>query len=124
MTNGFIIDWKARAVVDGSQMPENSLYAPVVNSANMRLVLSHAVRNNWYIHVLDLKNAYLNSELNDDVYMYQIEMYENEQYPNCVCKLNKSLYGLPQSAYNWYQTVKITFEELSLVQFNRSMHLF
>ena len=47
---------------------------------------------------MDVKTAFLNGELDNEIYMKQSEEYVNKEHPNYVCKLNKSLYGLKQAA--------------------------
>ena len=50
---------------------------------------------------MDFKTAFLNGELDSVIYMEQPEGYINKLKPNMVCKLEKSLYGLKQSARGW-----------------------
>ena len=47
---------------------------------------------------MDVKTAFLNGELDSEIYMKQPEEYVNKEHPHYVCKLNKSLYGLKQAA--------------------------
>ena len=54
---------------------------------------------------MDVKTAFLNGELDNEIYMKQPEEYVNKEHPNYVCKLNKSLYGLEQAAWCWNLTV-------------------
>ena len=53
------------------------------------------------IHQMDVKSAFLNGDLTEDIYMRQPEGFEDKEYPDKVCKLSKSLYGLKQSARCW-----------------------
>ena len=53
------------------------------------------------IYQLDVKNAFLNGELEEEVYMEQPQGYMHQQYPNYVCKLKKALYGLKQPPRAW-----------------------
>lgn len=50
------------------------------------------------LHQLDVKTAFLNGSLDDEICMQQAEGYINEENPGYVCKLNRSLYGLRQAA--------------------------
>lgn len=50
---------------------------------------------------MDVSSAYLNSELNDEVYMTQPEKFVNPSHPHMVLKLKKALYGLKQSGRQW-----------------------
>lgn len=112
-----ITKFKSRYVVDGSNMNIDTSYSPVINSTILRLMLSIACNRKWNIHLVDVKSAYLNSLINEDVYMYQIPLYVDPLRPNYVCKFIKSTYGLPMSAYNWYITIT---EYLHSVGFEQS----
>ena len=57
------------------------------------------------IHQMDVKSAFLNGELNEDIYMKQPEGFVDETNPSKVCRLKKSLYGLKQSARCWNQVI-------------------
>jgi hypothetical protein len=57
-------------------------------------VLSIAISRGWNLRQLDVQNAFLHGDLDEDVYMHQPPGYENKNMPNYVCKLDKSLYGL------------------------------
>ena len=50
---------------------------------------------------MDVKTAFLNGKLDQDIYMKQPDGCEDDRYPNKVCKLQRSLYGLKQSARCW-----------------------
>ena len=102
--NGMVYRFKARYVIDGSPISD-SPFSPVINTSIMRLLLSYALSNQWHVHVIDIKNAFLNSVLDKEYYIEQVKMYEDPSKPNHVCKLKKSSYGLPESSYNWHRTI-------------------
>lgn len=64
----------------------------------LRLVLSIAVQRDMIVHQMDVKAAFLNGELSEDIYMELPEGFKNG---NKVCKLNKALYGLKQASRAW-----------------------
>ena len=64
----------------------------------VRSLLALANVHDWEVHQVDLKAAFLQGNLDDEIYMKQPDGYVNEQYPNHGCKLKKSLYGLKQAA--------------------------
>ena len=77
-------------------------FSPVVKAATIRLVLSLAVSQGWYLHRLDVQNAVLHGILEEDVFMRQPPGYADKQLPHYLCKLDKALYGLKQAPRAWY----------------------
>nr|GFB74048.1 ribonuclease H-like domain-containing protein [Tanacetum cinerariifolium] len=57
----------------------------------------------WPIHQLDVKNAFLNEDLSETVYIHQPVGFVDPRYPHHVCLLQKSLYGLKQVSRAWFQ---------------------
>ena len=64
-------------------------------------MLSLAVNSNWPLHQLDVKNAFLNGDLEEEVFMSPPPGFEESFGVGKVCKLKKSLYGLKQSPRAW-----------------------
>ena len=60
------------------------------------------VSYNWQIKQIDIQNAFLHEELEEEVCMAQPQGYINPQYPNHLCKLHKSIYGLKQALRAWF----------------------
>lgn len=69
----------------------------------------------WELHQLDVKNAFLNGELEEEVYMVQPPGFE-EKSPKIVCKLKKSLYGLKQSPWAWFNRFSKVVKGLGYIQ--------
>lgn len=107
------IKYKARLVARGfSQIyGENywETYAPVVKSSTIRLLIASAVESGMKIGQLDVRNAYVKSELKECVYMRQPPGFEKGR--GLVCKLKKSLYGLKQAGHEWSQCLNDFLEE-------------
>jgi hypothetical protein len=114
---------KARLVAQGfSQVPGIDFfdtYAPVATLASIRTVLALSARQDYELHQIDIKGAYLNGKLTEDevIYMRQPPGFESPTHPQKVCRLRKTLYGLKQSGRRWYQRlVEILVDELGFTQ--------
>jgi len=77
----------------------NETYAPVANIITVRTLLAISIHKNYFLFQLDVKTAFLNGFLDEEIYMEQPEGFI--QGVNLVCKLNKSIYGLKQASNCW-----------------------
>ncbi|GKG06679.1 zinc finger, CCHC-type containing protein, partial [Tanacetum coccineum] len=98
--DGTVEKFKARLVIQGFKQKLRidyfDTYAPVARISTIRLLIAMASIHNMISHQMDVKKAFLNGELEKEVYMNQplgLILHGNE---NKVCKLIKSLYGLKQ----------------------------
>ena len=93
-----ICRYKARLVAKGFHQQYGvdfeETFSPVIKPPTVRIILSLAVQYNWSIRQLDVNNAFLHGFLREEVYMVQPLGYVDPKYPNHVCRLWKSLYGL------------------------------
>ncbi|CAM9467817.1 unnamed protein product, partial [Phaeothamnion confervicola] len=111
--DGSVNKFKARLVAQGfSQIPgmdfaQDNTYAPVARMDSIRTVLAMVAQQSLYLHQMDVDSAYLNSPLEEEIYMKQpkgMEQY-GEQGQEMVCLLQRSLYGLKQAASNWHRVI-------------------
>ena len=83
--------YKARLVAKGYNQREGidffETFNPVIKATTIRLLLSLAYVNGWYMRQLDVQNAFLHGDLLEDVLMVQPPGFINSQYPDHVCKL-------------------------------------
>lgn len=115
-TNGEIIKHKARLVAKGYVQREGidfeEVFAPVTRLETVRLLLAVAAKNSWEVHHMDVKSAFLNGDLKEDVYVSQPEGFVKENQAHLVYKLVKALYGLRQAPRAWYAKLNECLERL------------
>ena len=125
--NGNIERHKARLVVKGFHQREgidyDEVFAPVSKYSTLRTVLAIAADLDLEIHQLDIKTAFLNGKLDEDVYIQQPPGY-NYDNPDLACKLNKALYGLKQASRAWHRTLKTEIESMGFKESTADPGLF
>ena len=116
---GEIARFKARLVAQGfSQkygVDYDEVFAPVARSTTLRVLLSFAGRNKYIVKHFDVKTAFLNGILDEDIYMRQPQGFKKGDK---VLKLNKSLYGLKQAARVWNITLHQQLLNIGFIQNN------
>ena len=107
-TDGSISRYKARLVAKGYAqiygVDYDETYAPVAKFTSIRAILSIGASLDLEIHQMDVKTAFLNGDLIEDIYMDVPEGIDNVD-PGSVCKLNRTLYGLKQSPRMWNKKI-------------------
>ena len=120
--NGEIDRYKARFVVKGYSQIEGidyvETFSPVIKSKSVKILLSLANVEGWEVHQMDVKTAFLNSELEEDIYVKQPDGFQNKKFPDYVWKLKKALYGLKQSPRQWWITMRDFLFSLGFVACN------
>ena len=90
--------YKARLVVKGYAQKFGidylDTFAPVARHDTIRLLIALATHKTWKIFQLDVKSAFLNGTLDNDIYIEQPPGFVKSGYEQHVCKLKKALYGL------------------------------
>ncbi|PWA98998.1 hypothetical protein CTI12_AA013410 [Artemisia annua] len=105
--DGTIDKYKARLVIKGFRQREGldyfDTYLPVTRITSIRMILAIAALRNLEVHQMDVKTAFLNGDLEEEIYMNQPEGFIAPGQENKVCRLVKSLYGLKQAPKQWHQ---------------------
>ena len=104
---GNVVRNKARLVVQGYNQEEgidfDETFAPVARIEAIRLLFAFACHMNFKLFQMDVKSAFLNGFIQEEVYVEQPSGFENFEKPNHVYKLQKALYGLKQALRAWYE---------------------
>ncbi len=110
---GNVIRYKARLVAQGCRQIQgvdvDEVFAPTSSFGARRTLLAKAAQEDLEIHQADIKTAFLNGDLEEEVYVTQPPGFENGG-PQ-VCRLKKALYGLKQAPRAWYKTLDGVLEK-------------
>ena len=105
-SDGNPVRYKARLVAKGFTqifgLDYDETFSPVARLDSMRILLALAAQEDWEIHQIDVKTAFLNGELDEEIYMQQPEGYSRTGQEIKVCLLLKALYGLKQASRQWH----------------------
>ncbi|RVW14708.1 Retrovirus-related Pol polyprotein from transposon RE1 [Vitis vinifera] len=111
---------KARLVAKGYTQVYGSDYgetfSPVAKIASVRLLLFMAAMCSWPLYQLDIKNAFLDGDLAEEVYMEQPPGFVAEGESGLVCRLRRSLYGLKQSPRAWFGRFSSVVQEFGMLR--------
>nr|GFB84886.1 retrotransposon protein, putative, Ty1-copia subclass [Tanacetum cinerariifolium] len=112
--------YKARLVAKGyTQTPGidyEETFSPVADIRAIRILIAIAAYYDYDIWKMDVKIAFLNGYLNEEVYMEQPEGFVNPKYPNHVCKLKRSIYGLKQASRQWNKRFDDEIKKFGFIQ--------
>jgi len=103
---GNIERYKARLVAKGYTQKEGidyqETFSPVSRKDSLRVLMALVAYFDLELHQMDVKTAFLNGDLHENVNMTQPEVFLSKGQEHLVCKLKKSIYGLKQASRQWY----------------------
>ncbi|GJZ73667.1 retrovirus-related pol polyprotein from transposon TNT 1-94 [Tanacetum coccineum] len=106
---GDVLKNNARLVAKGYRQEEGiefeESFSPVAHIEAIRIFITNAASKNMTIYQMDVKTAFLNGELKEEVYVSQPEGFVDPDHPTHVYHLKKALYGLKQAPRAWYDTL-------------------
>jgi hypothetical protein len=95
---------KGYAQVAGLDFEET--FAPVARLESIIILLAYVAHHSFRLFHMDVKSAFLNGPIKEEVYVEQPPGFEDDRYPNHVFKLSKALYGLKQAPRAWYECLR------------------
>nr|GFB72541.1 retrovirus-related Pol polyprotein from transposon TNT 1-94 [Tanacetum cinerariifolium] len=108
---GDVLKNKARLVAKGYRQEEGidfeESFAPVARIEAIRIFIANAASRNMIVYQMDVKTAFLNGDLKEEVYVSQPEGFFDPDHPTHVYRLKKALYELKQAPRAWYDTLSI-----------------
>ena len=127
-SDGSLNRYKARLVARGYTQTFGidyiKTFAPVAKINTIRILISLAVNFDWPLNQYDIKNAFLNGELKEEIFMEIPPEIGGSMYEGKVCKLKKALYGLKQSPRAWFGRFTQAMKILGYQQCNGEHTLF
>lgn len=119
-TAGEVIKHKARLVAKGYVQRQGvdfeEVFAPVARLDTVRVILAIAANRRWEVHHLDVKSAFLNGDLEEEVYVAQPEGFVKRGEEHLVLRLSKALYGLRQAPRAWNTRLDKCLKELGFAR--------
>ena len=119
-SKGEVERYKARLVAKGysqrAGIDYDEVFAPVARLETVRLIISLAAQKSWKIHQMDVKSAFLNGSLEEEVYIEQPQGYIVKGEEDKVLRLKKALYGLKQAPRAWNTRIDKYFKEKGFVK--------
>jgi hypothetical protein len=108
--HGVVTRNKARLVAKGYSQVEgldfDETYTPVARLEPIRILLAYATYHGFKLYQMDVKSAFLNGPIKEEVYVEQPSSFEDSEYPSHVYKLSKALYRLKQAPRAWYECLR------------------
>ena len=118
--NGTVETHKARLVAQGFSQSfgddYDETFSPVARFESVRTVIALAAQHGLKLHQMDVTTAFLNGDLEEEVYMKQPEGFIEKEKEHLVCRLRRSLYGLKQSPRCWNSVLDRKLKSMGFVQ--------
>ncbi|GKF76278.1 retrovirus-related pol polyprotein from transposon TNT 1-94, partial [Tanacetum coccineum] len=103
--NEVVIKNKARLVAQRFGQKKwidyDETFVPVARLEAIGIFLAYVAYMGFMVYQMDVKSAFLNGKISEEVYVQQPPGFESSEFPNHVCKLDKALYGLKQALGAW-----------------------
>jgi hypothetical protein len=101
---------KARLVEKGyaqvAGLDFEKTFAPIARLESIWILLAYAAHHSLKLFQMDMKSAFLNGPIKEEVYVEQPPGFEDDRYPDHVYKLSEALYGLKHAPRAWYECLR------------------
>ncbi|KAK8684172.1 hypothetical protein V6N13_040203 [Hibiscus sabdariffa] len=118
--DGNVQTYKGRLVAKGFRqihgIDYDETFSPVAMFKSIRILLAVATFHDYEIWQMDVKTAFLNGKLEEDVYMTQPEGFVTPENAGKVCKLQRSIYGLKQASRSWNLRFNEAIQEFGFIR--------
>jgi hypothetical protein len=116
VVDGGIEKYKAQFAARGFSQVEgvdyDETFAPVARYTSIGAVIYIATKMGWKIHQMDMKTAFMNGLIEEEVYIEQPQGFEVHGRDSHVCRLKKALYGLKQAPKAWYSRIDTYLQQM------------
>ncbi|GJU81798.1 retrotransposon protein, putative, ty1-copia subclass [Tanacetum coccineum] len=106
----------AKGITQTYGIDYDETFSPVADIRAIRILIAIAMYYDYEIWQMDVKTAFLNGYLSEEVYMEQPEGFVDPKYPNHVCKLKRSIYGLKQASRQWNKRFDDEIKKYGFIQ--------
>ena len=125
--DGNVTVYKARLVAKGfwqiQGVDYDETFSPVAMLKSIRILLAIAAYFDYEIWQIDVKTAFLNGNIEEELYMIQPEGFVDLKDAGKVCKLQRTIYGLKQASRSWNLRFDEVIETFGFVQNGENLHL-
>ena len=125
--DGSLDRYKSRLVALGNKkeygVDYEETFSPVAKMTTVRTILAITASQSWRLHQMDVKNAFLHGDIQEEIYM-KLPSGMTTSSPHDVCKLRLSLYGLKQAHRAWFEKFRSTLLSFSFIQSQYDSSLF
>ena len=119
-STGEIKRHKARLVAKGYSKKKgkdyDEVFSPVARAESIQILIALAAQLKWDLHHLDVKSAFLNGEIEDEIYVSQPEVFIKKGKEEFVMELKKALYGLKQAPRAWNYKLDDTLRSMGFIK--------